>query len=88
MKRITFAISTVGLLISGYALPGRFADDSTDMVSLSLKGGFILLFICSFIVNGYCIMDYFRRRRNFGRKRHYGIRTIRQYYHHPQRTIR
>jgi hypothetical protein len=86
MKRITFAISTVGLLISGYALPGRFADDSTDMVSLSLKGGFILLFVCSFIVNGYCIISYFKRKRSFGRKRLYGTRTIKQYY--PQRSIR
>lgn len=80
MKRVTFAISAVGIAISGYALPGRFADNSTDLASLSLKAGFLLLFICSFIVNGYCIVNYFKRRR------YNGIRTIRQYY--LQRSIR
>lgn len=87
MNRLTFAISTVGLLISGYALPGRFADSSVAMASLLLKGGFILLFICSFIVNGYCIISHFRKKRSFGRRKHYGIRTVRQYYH-PQRSTR
>ncbi len=86
MNRLTFAISTVGLLISGYALPGRFADTSSEMASLLLKGGFILLFICSFIVNGYCIINFFRKKRSFGRRKHYGIRTVRQYY--PQRSTR
>lgn len=74
MKRVTFAISAVGLIISGYAIPGRFAHDSSDMASLALKAGFILLFLCSFLVNGYCIISYFKRRR------YNGIRTIRQYY--------
>jgi hypothetical protein len=74
MKRITFAISAVGLAVSIYALPGRFADHSADLTSLLLKLSFVLLFIISFIVNGYAITSYARKRKQIG------IRTIRQYY--------
>ena len=74
MRRITFAISAVGLAVSIYALPGRFADNSADLTSYLLKGSFVLLFIVSFIVNGYCIVNYLRKNK------YNGIRTIRQYY--------
>lgn len=80
MRRITFAISAVGLAVSIYALPGRFADHSVDLTSYILKGGFILMFFISLVINGICISGYLKQNKNTG------IRTIRQYY--LQRSIR
>ena len=79
MRRIAFAISAVGLAVSLYALPGRFADNSADLTSFILKGSFVVMFLVSLIINMICIHDYFRKSKN-------NIRTIRQYY--LQRSIR
>ena len=72
MRRIAFAISAVGLAVSLYALPGRFADNSADLTSYILKGSFVLMFLVSLIINLICIHDYFRKCKN-------NIRIIRQY---------
>lgn len=74
MRRIAFAISAVGLAVSIYALPGRFADNSADLTSYILKGSFVLLFLISFVINGICVISYIRQNKKPG------IRTIRQYY--------
>lgn len=74
MRRIAFAISAVGLAVSIYALPGRFADNSADLTSYILKGSFILLFLISFVINGICVIRYIKQNKKPG------IRTIRQYY--------
>ena len=73
MRRIAFAISAVGLAVSLYALPGRFADNSADLTSYILKGSFISMFLVSLVINVLCILNYFRKSKN-------NIRTIRQYY--------
>ncbi|MFC6095210.1 hypothetical protein ACFPVY_01005 [Flavobacterium qiangtangense] len=74
MRRIAFAISAVGLAVSIYALPGRFADNSADLTSYILKGSFILLFLISFVINGICVIRYIKQNKKPS------IRTIRQYY--------
>ena len=74
MRRIAFAISAVGLAVSIYALPGRFADNSADLTSYILKGSFIFMFIISLYVNVLCIFNYVREHKTPG------IRTIKQYY--------
>lgn len=74
MRRIAFAISVVGLAVSIYALPGRFADNSADLTSYLLKGGFILLFAISFFCTGFFAINYIRQSRKPN------VRTIRQYY--------
>lgn len=74
MRRIAFAISAVGLAVSIYALPGRFADNSADITSYILKGSFLMMFVISLIINGICVINYFRENKRPG------IRTIRQYY--------
>jgi len=80
MRRIAFAISAVGLAVSIYALPGRFADNSEDLTSYILKGSFILMFVISLFINVLCIFNYLRENKTSG------IRTIRQYY--MQRSTR
>ncbi|NBL64254.1 hypothetical protein GV828_03450 [Flavobacterium sp. NST-5] len=74
MKRITLAIATVLLVISGFAIPGRFADHSSNLNNFLLKVGFTALFIVCLLIIFSGVISFIRM------KRYNGIRTIRQYY--------